>query len=44
MKEIDEAIKSGKFKRVYLLSGEEVYLVKKYFDAIKKRWWTLPRR
>lgn len=36
MKEIDEAIKSGKFKRVYLLSGEEVYLVKKYFDAIKK--------
>ena len=36
MKEIDEAIKSGKFNRVYLLSGEEVYLVKKYFDAIKK--------
>ncbi len=36
MKEIDDAIKSGKFKRVYLLSGEEVYLVKKYFDAIKK--------
>ena len=35
MKEIDEAIKSGKFKSVYLLSGEEVYMVKKYFNAIK---------
>lgn len=35
MKEINEAIKNGNFKTVYLLSGEEVYMVKKYFDAIR---------
>lgn len=30
MKELDDDIKSGKYKRVYLLFGEEVYLKKTY--------------
>ena len=30
MKTLSEDIKTGKFKRVYLLCGEEEYLVKNY--------------
>lgn len=36
MKTIDEDIKTGRFKRVYLLYGEEAYLKKQYKDKLKK--------
>lgn len=35
MKTIDEDIKNGQFKRVYLLYGEEAYLKKQYKDKLK---------
>lgn len=35
MKNIDEDIKTGQFKTVYLLYGEEAYLVKQYKDKLK---------
>ena len=37
MKSLNEDIKSGKFKNVYLLYGEEAYLKKQYKDRMKKR-------
>lgn len=36
MKSLNEDIKSGKFKNVYLLYGEEAYLKKQYKDRMKK--------
>ena len=36
MKTIDEDIKSGQFKTVYLLYGQEAYLKKQYKDKLKK--------
>ena len=36
MKTIDEDIKSGQFKTVYLLYGDEAYLKKQYKDKLKK--------
>lgn len=36
MKEINADIKSGKFKRTYLLFGEESYLVRNYTDRLVK--------
>lgn len=36
MKTIDEDIKKGQFKTVYLLYGEEAYLKKQYKDKLKK--------
>jgi len=35
MKRIEEDLKSGKFKQIYLLYGEEVFLVKQYRDKLK---------
>ena len=35
MNEIDTAIKAGEYKRVYLLYGEEVYLVKEYLQKLR---------
>ena len=35
MKTIDEDIKNGQYKRVYLLYGEEAYLKKQYKDKLK---------
>ena len=34
MKTLSEDIKTGKFKRVYLLCGEEEYLVKNYKNQL----------
>ena len=36
MKSIDEDIKSGEFKNIYLLYGEEVYLKRQYKDKLIK--------
>ena len=36
MKTIDEDIKSGQFKKIYLLYGDEAYLKKQYKDKLKK--------
>ena len=36
MKTIDEDIKTGQFKKVYLLYGEEDYLKKQYRDKLTK--------
>lgn len=36
MKTIDNDIKSGQFKQVYLLYGEEWYLIRQYRDKLKK--------
>ena len=36
MKVINEDIKKGEFKSVYLLYGEEEYLKKQYKDRLKK--------
>lgn len=36
MKTIDNDIKSGQIKKVYLLYGEEIYLIKQYRDKLKK--------
>ena len=36
MKTIDEDIKSGQFKNVYLLYGDEAYLKKQYKDKLVK--------
>jgi DNA polymerase-3 subunit delta len=36
MKSINEDIKTGSFKQVYLLYGEEAYLKKQYKDKLKK--------
>ena len=36
MYSIDEDIKTGKFSRVYLLTGEEAYLRLQYRDKLKK--------
>lgn len=36
MKSINEDIKSGNFRQVYLLYGEETYLKKQYKDKLKK--------
>ncbi len=36
MNRIDEDIKTGKWKQVYLLYGEERYLVRQYRDRLKK--------
>ncbi len=36
MKSLNEDIKSGKFKNVYLLYGEEAYLKKQYKDRMTK--------
>lgn len=36
MKTIDEDIKTGNFKQIYLLYGEEGYLKKQYRDKLKK--------
>ena len=36
MKAIDEDIKSGQFKNVYLLYGDEAYLKKQYKDKLVK--------
>ncbi len=35
MKTIDEDIKSGQFKKIYLLYGDEAYLKKQYKDKLK---------
>ena len=35
MKTIDEDIKSGNFKQIYLLYGTEAYLKKQYKDKLK---------
>lgn len=41
MKTLSEDIKTGKFKRVYLLCGEEEYLVKNYKNQLihGNKWW-----
>lgn len=39
MKSIQEDIKNGQFKKVYLLFGEEDYLKKQYRDKLKKALW-----
>lgn len=36
MKSIDNDIKSGQLKQVYLLYGEETYLIRQYRDKLKK--------
>ena len=36
MKTIDEDIKSGQFKKIYLLYGDEAYLKNQYKDKLKK--------
>ena len=36
MNTIDEDIKSGQFKKIYLLYGDEAYLKKQYKDKLKK--------
>ena len=36
MKSLNEDIKAGKFKNVYLLFGEEAYLKKQYKDRLTK--------
>lgn len=36
MKSIDNDIKSGQFKKAYLLFGEETYLIRQYRDKLKK--------
>ena len=36
MKNLNEDIKSGRFKNVYLLYGEEAYLKKQYKDRLTK--------
>ena len=36
MKSLNEDIKSGQFKSVYLLYGEETYLKKQYKDRMTK--------
>lgn len=36
MKSIDEDIKSGQLKKVYLLYGEESYLIRQYRDKLKR--------
>ena len=35
MRTIDEAIKNGKFRQIYLFCGEEAYLKKQYRDKLK---------
>ena len=36
MKTIDEDIKTGQYKKVYLLYGEEKYLIRQYRDKLVK--------
>ena len=36
MKTIDNDIKAGEFKKVYLLYGEERYLIRQYRDKLIK--------
>ena len=36
MKSLNEDIKSGQFKKVYLLYGEETYLKRQYRDRMTK--------
>ena len=36
MKTIDNDIKTGQFKQIYLLYGEEQYLIRQYRDKLKK--------
>ena len=36
MKTIDNDIKAGEFKQVYLLYGDEQYLIRQYRDKLKK--------
>ena len=36
MRTIDEDIKTGQFKQIYLLYGNEAYLKKQYKDKLKK--------
>ena len=36
MQSLDNDIKSGKFKRVYLIYGEESFLVKEYENKLKE--------
>lgn len=36
MKTIDNDIKTGQLKQVYLLYGEEQYLIRQYRDKLKK--------
>lgn len=36
MKSLNEDLKTGEFKRIYLLYGEEVYLKKQYKDRLSK--------
>ena len=36
MKNINEQIKTGQFKKVYLLYGEEAYLKRQYRDKLTK--------
>ena len=40
MKTIDEDIKNGTFRQLYLLYGEEVYLKKQYKDKLVKAMTT----
>ena len=35
MKTIDNDIKTGQFKQIYLLYGEEQYLIRQYRDKLK---------
>ena len=36
MKSLNEDLKTGEFKQIYLLYGEEVYLKKQYKDRLSK--------
>ena len=42
MKSLNEDLKTGQFKQVYLLYGEESYLKKQYKDRLSKAM--LPRK
>ncbi|EEG89270.1 hypothetical protein COPCOM_02249 [Coprococcus comes ATCC 27758] len=39
MKSLNEDLKTGQFKQIYLLYGEEAYLKKLYKTVSSKRWF-----